>query len=429
MNKLTAIFILTAFSFAITSCNNNDELPSPDFPKKERKEITMSKADKRITEQNTKFAISLFNKVNEMEKEKPNWIISPFNVSAVLSLIANGADGNTLAELQNALGTKEIMMNEINSYYKRMSEELVNLDYTSGLSFSRAAFVNDTVNIYDSYADLSHKMFGTWINRIDYLNPQSLDMLNHSYNVLTNGLFPPLFDQIPEDKMAIYLNMAKFDGKWKKKFNNSETNIEDFICADGSKKQVLMMQKTEKLYYWDDETVEMAEFPYGNEAFSMSVLLPKEEALKQMSLEEIMVMMTSCIYQMEEEKREALIQTRFPRFKLKYETNWVDVLKALGITEIFDREKANLSKYAASNINISQLNQSIYVNVEENGFEEENQPTYSDMTTKEFNINRPFIFLIKEKSTGMILFMGKVTDLDWTEMDKQNSPHGKPVSE
>ena len=140
-------------------------------------------------------------------------------------------------------------------------------------------------------------------------------------------------------------------------------------------------------------------------------------------------MMTSCIYQIEEEKREALIQTRFPRFKLKYETNWVDVLKALGITEIFDREKANLSKYAASNINISQLNQSIYVNVEENGFEEENQPTYSGMTTKEFNINRPFIFLIKEKSTGMILFMGKVTDLDWTEMDKQNSPHGKPVSE
>ena len=89
--------------FVITSCNEDDGLSSAT---QERKDIVLSRSEEQITNENVKFAFSLFNKVNELEKEKNNWMISPFSASVALSMIANGADGNTLAELQDAMGFK-----------------------------------------------------------------------------------------------------------------------------------------------------------------------------------------------------------------------------------------------------------------------------------------------------------------------------------
>ena len=107
----------------------------------------------------------------------------------------------------------------------------------------------------------------------------------------------------------------------------------------------------------------------------------------------------------------------FPRFEVKYEADLVEPMKGLGITDIFDSNKADFSKMTSSDIFINLLKQSSRIKVDEKGCEAAVSTIVSGMTGDpyaekvEFNMNRPFAFLIKEESTGTILFMGKVTEL------------------
>lgn len=104
----------------LTACQSEEGNP---LEPKERKDIVMSRSEEQMTEESTEFAFRFFNQINQSEKKEPNWMVSPLSASFALGMIANGAAGNTLAEIQQTLGFGQASLDEMNAYYRRMTNE------------------------------------------------------------------------------------------------------------------------------------------------------------------------------------------------------------------------------------------------------------------------------------------------------------------
>ncbi len=401
------LFLFVAlFAGFLCSCESDDGLSSI----QERKDIVLSRSEEEMVNENVKFAFSLFSKVNEMEKEKPNWMISPFSASVVLSMIANGADGNTLTELQDVLGFKGFSKDEINSYYQRLDAELKGLDNSTQLALANSVWVNNGVNVYDAYAKVGKEMYNAPVKTLDFMGPDALFTINNWCEEQTNGLIPQILDEMPSGITACFLNALYFKGFWKNKFKESNTKNELFTCADGRKMLVKMMRQEDGFDSWGNEYFSLAEFPYGNEAFSMVVLLPDEDK----TLEECLQQFTADCWMESVDMKPRNLDVHFPRFEMRYNTDLVEVMKELGVTEAFDAMNADFSNFSSSSMSVSLLKQSTYVKVDEEGTEAAVVTQGGKLNIapefKTFYMNRPFAFLIKEKSTGTILFMGKVAE-------------------
>ena len=418
MKKILFLLLLALPGF-ITSCNEDENLS----PKEgnERKDIVLTRSQKEITNENVKFAFSLFNKVNELETEKPNWIISPFSASVAMSITANGTDGNSKAQIQKVLGFGNFQTDEINDYYNLLTKELLAVDNTTELSLANSVWLHDDFKYHNSFVKTTQKMYDAEVAILDLSKESALTKINDWSAEKTNNLIPVILDELPENLMFCIMNSLYFKGAWLDEFDESSTVDDYFTCADGRQNQVKMMKQEVWMKYCKNEHFALAEFLYGNAAFSMTVLLPDENSTLEESLQKF-----TADYWIEATKLGSLdmqyynLNVSFPRFELKYEADLKGAMQGLGITDIFDGNKADFSNLSSDKVFINLLKQSSCINVNEKGAEAaattivggvgESSPG-APYFNADFHMNRPFAFLIKERSTGTILFMGKVTEL------------------
>lgn len=211
------------------------------------------------------------------------------------------------------------------------------------------------------------------------------------------------------------INALYFKGIWKSQFQKSDTRQENFTNSDDTQRKVDMMNQTKRFNYAQNSAFSIAELPYGNEAFSMVLLLPAEDKTLDESLSEL-------TYENWKEWNQVLssrqLQVKLPRFNVEYNKILIGDMIALGMNDAFDSNKADFSKMSAEDLYIGVLQQFTYVNVDEEGTEAAAVTVGGNFATSvdpsspiPFFVNRPFAFIIKEKSTGAILFMGKITKL------------------
>lgn len=411
--------MMLSLPLVITSCQKNDGISSTNEENSslnnERKDIVLSRTEQQLVDENVKFAFSFFNKMNEQETEKANWLVSPLSASIALSMTANGADGNTLTQIQDVLDFKGFQMEEINSYYNRIIGELIALDNTTKFNLANSVWLHNDFNLYDSFIKTNKEKYDAQVTSLDLRSPLALEAINHWSAQQTENLIPVIIDKLPENMIFCILNSLYFKGGWESEFKESATVDELFTCADGKQSKVKMMRQKKVFWSCVNDIFTLAEFPYGNGAFSMVVLLPNEES----TLEESLQTFTAEYWTESMQMKGKELDVHFPRFELKYEADLINVMKSLGITDIFNPENANLSKMTSDDIYINLLKQSAYIKTNEKGTEAASTTIVGGNITMapstfekiNFNMNRPFVFLIKEKSTGVILFMGKVTEL------------------
>lgn len=410
MKNILLLVVMPLLMIVMLSCSEDDVSVEPN----DRKEIVLSRSEMQMAEENVKFAFSLFNKVNELETEKSNWMVSPFSASVALSMIANGTEGNTLAELQKTLGFDGFSLEEMNGYYRKLNAELKCLDNTAQLYMANSIWTDTGIDVYNSFIETNKNVFGALVSALDLSSSSALKSINDWCAQQTNNAIPVILDYIPEGVKVCFLNALYFKGVWKNKFDVSETSDESFYYADGRSNLVRMMKQTEKFNYDANESFSIAEFPYGNEAFSMVVLLPNENK----TLEESLRMFTSDYWMNEVDMSMRELNVLFPRFEMNYETDLVNVMKNMGILDVFDINNADFSLMSSASVYLSLLKQATYIKVNEEGTEAASVTLGAGMSgdagpteTVDFYVNRPFAFLIKEKSTGNILYMGKITEL------------------
>lgn len=413
---MTAFLLTLTFLLAAKSCDNKDEvkdlsgkLPEPIKIDLQTVEVAQLKSDQA-------FAFEFFSDVFSEEKndENKNFMVSPFSLSMALAMTWNGSANETKSAIQNTLKLGDMSDKEVNEYFKKLKESFEKTDPSTKLAIANSIWTNKNIEILPEFVSLNKNYFNSTVEAVDFGDPTVKDRINKWADENTNGLIKDVIEGTDPQALMYLLNALYFKGIWTSEFDAENTTKMDFFNEQGSPVKVDMMHQKELFNYVSDETMQMVQLPYGNESFSMMVLLPNDN--KQLT--DIISNLENEDYwdNMKNRLRDNEVDLFIPKFKTEYSKKLNDILIDMGMSIAFDPQKADFSRMSARDAFISFVEQFTYINTDEVGTEAAAVTVVGVVTTSvqpsppkaTFKADRPFIYLIQENSTGAILFMGAV---------------------
>lgn len=404
---LSLVILLTLLS----ACTVNEPAPG-----KTADPIELTAAMQQRVGQDNEFSFDLLKKTIANTTER-NVFISPLSVSIALGMVRNGAEGVTKTEMNSTLKMNGLTDTEINEYYRLMQTTLPALDPKTKLSIANSIWIRESTEfqVKPPFLKTNSDYFNTYVKMMDFNQAWAVDTINGWANRKTNGLIPKVINGIDPTTMMLLMNAIYFKGTWVTQFDKKATTESNFTNEDGQFLKVNMMIVTDTFAYAEDAKAQYMDMPYGNKAFSMTVILPKQgktttEILNTMTSESF----TSVVDKLEKQK----VHVYFPRFKVKQTFQLNKMLQDMGMKKAF-QENAELDGIAALKpLFVSFVKHDTYVEVTEEGTEAAAVTTVGVGTTsadpleRYFIADRPFLFVIREKSTGIILFIGKMGNVE-----------------
>ena len=412
------LFLGMAALSLLAACQN-DDLPDGG---NEYEPIVMTKTETELASQGTDFAFRFFRAVDKSqlengalsqeERDEPLFV-SPLSASFALSMLANGADGETLQELTDALGFSGYSMEEVNAYYKKLMEELPKQDKKSRLALANSLWLDTRFDALAAYKGVLTDSYDAEVRQVDMAT--AVDDINEWCSQKTNGLIPKILKENDGGLSMLLLNALYFKGEWDEPFDEEDTREDVFTNADGTESRTAFMNKEDWLRYVQNDLFGMVSLPYGNGAFSLQVLLPHEgvaladcmEALNGNAWADLLNEMS-------------FVEVNLKLPKLKTDRILDDLrpaLEAMGVKKAFAGE-ADFSKLSKQSLFISLVRQAVSFNMDEKGTEaaavtavggESMAPP--PVQVIDFHVQRPFLLVLTEKSTGCVLFIGKVVKM------------------
>ncbi|MDR1517420.1 MAG: serpin family protein [Dysgonamonadaceae bacterium] len=406
--KLFPIFALSAAVFV--SCEkspNSTEQPEPI-------KIELNAAQTRILQSDKNFAFDFFSKI--FAGEDKNFMVSPFSLSMALSMTWNGADGETKTAMKQALGLGGFADGQANEYFKKMKDALLKTDPSTKLAIANSVWTNKNIAIKPGFLSLNNAYYNASAQAVDFGDAKTLGRINQWASDNTEGLIKNVLEKTSIDDLMYLLNAIYFKGIWTSRFDKKNTSDMPFTSENGKSKDVPMMKQTASFNYTEDETLQAIQLPYGNQAFSMVVLLPQEGK----KLQDLIAATQSNDYWegLKSGMRDTKVNLFLPKFKTEYKKRLNDVLESMGMGIAFT-PAADFSKMSDFPAAIAFVDQITYINTDEEGTEAAAVTVVgmelisaNPSLTVSFRADKPFIYLIQENSTGAILFMGAVRNFE-----------------
>lgn len=408
------LLIIAATILMASSCEGKEsEIDLENLPKPKNIELRSSEIEMVKSDQS--FAFNFFANVyaEESEDGDNSFMVSPLSLSMALAMTMNGAEGDTKSVIKEFLKQNEFSEDDINSYYKKLREALLSTDPSTKLSIANSIWTNKVVAIKNDFISRNREYFNSSVEAVDFGDVKTKDKINNWASVNTNGLIENVIESTNIDDLMYLLNAIYFKGIWISEFSKNKTEKKMFTHEDGSTVNVDMMNQTSKFKYKNDDLLQIVELPYGNGAFSMMVLLPQEDK----KIGDVIDALNSSDYWVELESglRVNEVELSLPKFKTEYSKKLNEVLKKMGMGLAFT-DDADFSGMSDISAKLSFVKQDTYIAVDEVGTEAAAVTTVGVVMTSMpiepqkviFNANHPFVYLIKENSTGSILFIGTV---------------------
>jgi serpin B len=263
------------------------------------------------------------------------------------------------------------------------------------------------------FIDTNQDYFDAMVKALDFDLPDAADIMNQWCADKTRGRIKEIIQSpIPPDVVMYLMNALYFKSKWQFEFEKENTKTEPFTLANGTKKEVDMMEQTTALPNYKDNHLHCIEMPYGNQAFSMVAILPSGD----MDIEQLIEYVDDASWQhIVDNMHEQNVHVKLPRFKIECDIPLNDPVKNIGMKRIF---KGGLQNISDANLVVSNIKQKTFVEVNEEGTEAAAVTVIEIIAVSPgpetlpipFHANRPFLYLIKEKSTGAILFIGRMDE-------------------
>jgi len=383
----------------------------------QRRDIILTKTEQALSAEANRFAFDLFQQVNTEDK---NYFISPLSTSLALSMTANGTAGETAAQMKDVLGFEEFTYEQMNGFFKKMSAELKKADQLTELGIANSVWILEGFPVYEKFKDIVRTWYLAQIEELDFFSPTAIQTINDWCAAKTNGKIDEIIDEIPPSMVMYLINALYFKGTWTYSFDKAASYSDRFYGDDGSSPLTEFMIQTETFPYLDHELCQVAELPYGNEAFSMVLMLPKPGVHVDRMIKEFMNTQKWDIIARELKDSERKLTVSMPKFRFEYEKDLIPTLQAMGMIIPFMEGMADFSNMSPSGgLYIGLVKQKTYVEVNEEGTEAAavtvvgvEKSAIEPDDPLPFYVNRSFVYVIKEKSTGIILFMGKMSDLN-----------------
>ena len=421
MKSFSGFFLIAislCMAFLIMSCSNNhsddtilanddDDLINVEHVGDADEPINLLLRQAERINADNRFAFTLFKELSESHGE--NIFFSPLSLNMAFGLLYNGASGATRAEMAEVLGFSDFSETEINTYYKKMSQALLTIDPLTDLGIAHSIWYRDLegFSVKPPFIEVNKTFFDATIQSLDFCRPDAPGIINNWCAEKTKGKITSIIeDKIADDVMMYLLNALYFKGEWVNAFDKRFTSQEDFTKTDHQKVKADIMSQVALFPYYANQYLQCVELAYGNEAFSMVMILPGND----MDIEQLIAHLDNAVWEnaIENLQTRELLLT-LPKFKVECTLTLNDPLKNVGILRIFSGGFANISN---DSLFISNYLQKTFIEVDEEGTEAAAVTVIEAATGQSsytlFFANRPFLYLIKEKSTGIILFIGRM---------------------
>lgn len=353
------------------------------------------------------FAAELFK--DNYSKGKTT-LVSPLSVLTALALVQNGAQGNTLAQLEQALGGLD--RDTLNAYMRAYCDFLTESDelkiansvWTDSSAEAKRAFLQKAV---DSY---SAQLFSAPLS-----DPKTVESINSWVKKNTDGMIPKIIENADRDAVMMLINAVAFEAKWETPYTNDDIEKLEFTSYSGKSKKTEFMCSTESVYLSDSDAVGFMK-PYKNGRFAFAALLPNEDVsiddyIASLSGEKLMKIFSSA-------KKNEEVDVEMPKFKAEYSTQLIDTLKKMGIEDAFDRKSADFSSLIDKNDGayIGTVMHKTFIEVDQEGTRAAAATLVgiSKMSMPAINpvcLNRPFVYMIVDTETNLPLFIGVQTEI------------------
>jgi len=406
MRTVEIIFTLLSVMI-LSSCKELPEEPQ------EYEQIKLDLKSQEIVNNSNDFGISLFKEIVS-EKGTKNIMISSLSVSQALGMTWNGARGTTRDEMTEMLGFSVENEKELNESNKTIREALMNADNMVNMNIANSIWYRNSFSVSQGFVDVNKKYYDAEVKGMNFDDKEgSKKTINGWVKEKTAGKIPEIIDDISSDDVMFLINAVYFKGKWKYEFKKDDTVDEPFRFADGHTADVKMMTQQADLDYFEAADCRGVALPYGNGHFRMVVVLPDEDVtLKDVVSGLDDYTLSGYINSMQQQG----VNIKLPGFTFKCKLELKAPLTALGMKTAFT-DHADLSGIGTpSNLTVSGVKHKTFIEVNEEGTEAAAVTSVTVGVTSigpgggavPFIVNRPFLFLIQEKDTGAVLFMGQV---------------------
>ncbi|WP_076672206.1 serpin family protein [Pontibacter indicus] len=363
---------------------------------------------KTVTSSND-FAFRSFAELSKAE-EAENVFISPLSISMALAMAYNGADGETKQAIGQMLGFEAASDEDINKSYKDLIALLQGIDKKVIFTSANSLWHSNLVRLQAPFIQTNKEYFNATVQGLDFASPASVGQINNWVKNSTNDKIDKILDEIGRDEVLFLINAIYFKGTWTYPFDKNLTKPGLFYLENGSSMthDFMSMKKGEYLVYGDN-TVNMVDLPYGNGQYSMTIVMPSGENTVQSIMPQLN---PDNLAKWLAAGNKISKELQMPKFKLEYEEELNAMLSKLGMGIAFSGG-ANFSRMleGQSNLAISKVKHKTFVEVNEEGTEAAAVTSVGVELTSmpsAYRIDRPFVFMIREKSSGAILFIGKL---------------------
>jgi len=366
------------------------------------------------------FTHRLYKALNK-DSEKENVFFSPYSISSALSMVLTGAKKESKEQLLLGLGFADV--DQAHQHYLAVHSALSKVNESVKLTVANKIFPDASTNVKADYIrELRGAAFKCDVTALDFVKEAERSRLEINRWV-SDETHEKIKDLLPEgsvDKNTVMVlaNAIYFKGAWENEFDSKRTRLQKFYCADKSETDVKMMTRKAKFKsnYDRDLKLQSLEIPYKGKDISMCLFLPDSrfglgDVEKQLNADK----MNDLIDQGGVEK----VVLTLPKFSVEYQKDLLDSMKALGVSDIFDSSKADLSGISDDpNLIVSSVAHKAFIEVNEEGTEAAAATAVMifrscmPLPPIEFTCDHPFVFTIRHNASKQILFFGKVAILD-----------------
>lgn len=394
---------------AITGCARDPvSVPNTDSAKP----LTLDAMERQVASASNDFSFALFQQLAHTEAGK-NVVVSPLSASMSLGMTLNGASGSTYDAMHAALrlGTNDLAL--FNSAYQGLIGALQQADSTTTFHLANSIWYRNGLTVQSSFVDAARSFFFAQVQGLDFANQSAaLAAINGWVSRNTGGLIPTILDQITPDEVMFLINAIYFKGTWQVQFDPKKTSPSQFIAADGTFQSVPFMNRPEHLKplfkFGGYRGLSVAELPYGNGNYAMDILM-LPYVLKS-NIDSVSAALTPAVFDsLLASLKDVDFALAMPKFTISYERVLNPELTTLGMGIAFT-DAANFSAMSPQPLKLEFVKQKTYIDVNEAGTEAGASTVTGaiPVSLTEFRVDRPFIFIIRERQSGSILFIGKV---------------------
>jgi len=403
MKKIAIYFLATML---VAACETNPPVP-------ESKDLNLNLKSLELLASDNVFGLELFQEVMQDAKANENVMISPLSVALALGMTYNGSASTTREAMETTLKLQGLSEDEINDGYKSIIDQLLDLDPKVVMEIANSIWYKKGFEVEDEFINTNKEHFHAEIRSLDFSSPDAVNTINQWVSDNTHELIEDIIDAIPPAAVMYLINAIYFKGTWTYEFDPEKTNLETFFPETGATYESSAMHQETNLNYYQNSLFELVELPYGDKKFSMLVFLPSAE--------------NDCfniLAEMDNDNwndwtnnfNETNVYLQLPKFKFETFKLLNDPLSSMGMGIAFS-DAADFTRInPAGNLFISRVLHKTFIDVNEEGTEaaavtavEIELTSAGGSGLTHFIADKPFLFVIRENSTGSILFMGRLS--------------------